>query len=1111
MTRKEAFAEIDRLQNEYIDELISYINAPEYLSMKNINFTSATGTGKTKMMSKLINRLPEYYFIITTLSKGQLHIQIRDNIERDCHQNNFTVYGSADYRINSKLDAEDIINRIPKNTNCIWLRDEGHIRTSRFDELLVNVCYKVVNFSATNVHSDIQCNFAQTMMLRTVNQINGTPEDAILKLIEVKTAHSGVYGYNPCAIFRCVSGDTKLYNKIVRLCKKYNLKYIDITEETYIMAELCEDDNEYDVIINKFKIVEGIDIRRAHVLYMDNQPENNATTIQVIGRCRRNALLYRDDIDILADKNAELLKATRECFVFYNVERMKISTDTEGELQYAFCNYVSCESLKAGTEIEVKNGQLMNGLHVVELNGRTGKFEIKQDKETGFNIVEPLTDFYMRIVQESNDNYVYTKDLKKIHVDKIKFLPLRDKGRRYNYEIGEYETYDVEPYYYLADTKYVVNDVEGEICNDILRVFEATAKKYTREYITSKIGCKCIRQKKFEELNVDFWAIEQMVHEYLDARKSQKGYKQFCILLKNIEDQSVDLFGFTYTIGEICSKNEILLLMDYCIREKENGASLDTIVNRINHYFTLRRDYFSIIWSTIPGIVDVFKGVHEFTCDYKEMRAYVSNFTKENSRKNGNMQFCEMISKIVSRCEETAPYVGLRTAYNTNELMTIQFCCVKEREHGASCNEIREQLSQILENKYKLVLNLKEREETVFFANKVLQYSYISRIRKDVGDIRFAVNIPYSSEVIVSFDDIEKYFSEIDKMINDLENSPNYWLADLEVAIDSLLKKIAITKQELMDGVIKEVNYDYSSLFETISEAEDYLIRNKYRDIVYMVRKADLSNFICYKPYMKVLNDRESAIIGVDLMKQIRIDDGKVIWAESKTVSSKVGNYNKFNSFISIKYANELNEANSQYFGGKNNFNLDKRCNSMIGYCVEYYSKYLVYGEKYLDKYIKLALRETSCRNVKDYIIVRACMIKYREIMIRCFGTGTAKFIKSIAANSLQNPEYEYFVNLIIELGTKTAKYVKNVLYSDVEPEDNIDGNLSINHISGLADYITDDTILDVKVRNNIDEKCVRQVLAYHYLSTKRTDLKIKRVIVYDAVSDRAVVVNISG
>ena len=39
---------------------------------------------------------------------------------------------------------------------------------------------------------------------------------------------------------------------------------------------------------------------------MDNQPKNNATTIQVIGRCRRNALLYRNDIDIMADPNSEI-------------------------------------------------------------------------------------------------------------------------------------------------------------------------------------------------------------------------------------------------------------------------------------------------------------------------------------------------------------------------------------------------------------------------------------------------------------------------------------------------------------------------------------------------------------------------------------------------------------------------------------------------------------------------------------------------------------------------------------------------------------------------------------------------------------------------------------
>ena len=37
----------------------------------------------------------------------------------------------------------------------------------------------------------------------------------------------------------------------------------------------------------------------------------------------------------------------------------------------------------------------------------------------------------------------------------------------------------------------------------------------------------------------------------------------------------------------------------------------------------------------------------------------------------------------------------------------------------------------------------------------------------------------------------------------------------------------------------------------------------------------------------------------------------------------------------------------------------------------------------------------------------------------------------------------------------------------------------------------------------------IRQVLAYHYLSTKRSDLNIKRVIVYDATSGKSITVNI--
>lgn len=233
------------------------------------------------------------------------------------------------------------------------------------------------------------------------------------------------------------------------------------------------------------------------------------------------------------------------------------------------------------------------------------------------------------------------------------------------------------------------------------------------------------------------------------------------------------------------------------------------------------------------------------------------------------------------------------------------------------------------------------------------------------------------------------------------------------------------------------------------------------------------------------------------------------MWIESSNVSSKIENYNKFNSFLTTRYKRELEQAKPLCFKGKNNFNLDKKCNSIVGYCVEYYSKYLVFGRSYLGHFIEQAQEESNSDAINDCIIIRACMLKYKELMIRSYGKGVSKLINVISAQQIVQEKYSYFVKLVVELGSRTVRFVMKELYYNVKPANNYDPDLSIEHISGLADYITANTILDVKVRNFIDEKCIRQVLAYHYLSTKRSDLNIKRVIVYDATSDRAVEVNI--
>lgn len=1113
MTRQEVFEEINIIQDEYIDELIGMINSPEYETLKTISITSATGTGKTKMMSKLINRFPYVYFIVTTLSKGQLHIQVRNSLKEDCLYHNFKVYGSADYKINSVLEAEDIIGEIPANTKCIWIRDEGHIRTNRFEELLINKCYKIINFSATNPHSDITCNFSQTMMLRTVTQTNGTPKDAIEKLIEVKRVHSNIKNYNPCAIFRCIGGDKDLYEEIVTLCKKHNLKHIDITDETFDMSELCLDDNEYDVIINKYKLVEGIDIKRAHVLYMDSQPRNATTTIQAVGRCRRNALLYRDDIDIMAPENRELLEQTRRCYVYFYVKDMKIDTDEYGELQYAFCDHISCESLKTGMPIQVINGQLPNGLYVLELANQTGKFNVTKDVSTGYNVVEPATEFYDTEIIHIDRNYVYTRN-NKIHVNDIS--KLSRQTTRYDYVTGDYIA--TTPYYILKNE--VKRDEACDVSKDILRYYRKKMKIYTKDAILSKIQQYSIDYIMSNNMEYNLSEMKQFVDEYIDTNKEKKGLIEFCQFLSSIEMHEVEVGGFVYKLSEVCTMNELIVIAYHCVKKKIDLYENDEIFADITYALEQRRKIYSkrLFVSEIKyALFFDMKGVDDYQT-WSELKNCVHTFIEENCDDEKYNNFCSILVNLRNKEGDDVFRTLNNISLDNNDITLIQYLCINEKKNGLTDEAIIEKINNFIEAQYRLNLkrDMIELERLVY-----LLFEQRVRIIYDLNIDELTVKVEYPNTPSICKQDIDNFYDAIDTKIENCINSDNssyiglrrvnekkVFACSLDV-VDDVNDALENTEKKLEGNVIPWVDYSYSILFEGLNETEEYLIRNKYLDTCYMINEDEIRNFRIQIPYDIIINDKESSIIGVDLMKQRKRDCGDIIWTESTTVTSKVGNYNKFNTFLSNRYSNELEQAKAQYFSGSNEFKLDKKCNSMIGYCVEYYSKYLVYGEEYLEKQLQQAKEEMNEKTITNAVVVRACMIKYREMMILCYGTGVSKVIKSIGAKTLQNKEYQYFINLIGKLGQRTANYVKKELYNNEEAKNDIDPNLSIRHISGLADYITTDTILDVKVRNNINENSVRQVLAYHYLSTKRSDLQIKKVIVYDATSNRAVVINI--
>ena len=1098
MTKVEAFAEINRIQDDYINELVELIDSPENKMMKTINFTSATGTGKTKMMSKLINRYPECFFIITTLSKGQLHIQVKKSLSKDCVNNNYIVYGSADYKINSKLEAKDIISKIPLNTRCIWLRDEGHIKTNRYEELLLNECYKVINFSATNTHNDIKCYFTQTMMLRTVNQKNGTVRDAINKLLKVKEAHKTVANYNPCAIFRCVKNDERIYKEIIELCKKNKLKYIDITDEPFIMAELCNDDNEYDVIINKMKIVEGIDIRRAHVLFMDNQPSNTATTIQMIGRCRRNALLYRDDIDIFDESNKELLKNTRECYVYYNVNGMKVSTDENGELQYAFCNHISCQELKPGIPINVVNGQLSNGLYVIELANETGIFDIKIDEETGFNMIEPITDFYKNETECINDNYLYCYSEKICAKDVEQYFPLNVPKYEYICYKDKYEKEEMNNYYRL-DNFQTINNVNSIISKKIMLEFNNEFNKYTDDYIYKLI--KDVSIDTVFDINV-YFSIENMkkqIQEYIIEHKGVKGYVGFCRFIESLEEKNIVLNHFDYNITEICSETEIVLLKYYFIKRKENGLATISFEDLLKKIIFSRQEYLCCCFDKKYSVYDFFKDVSLEQTSFDDMAKYIEKYLDDRVEKNE-------YGYIRKKC--ILDEIGKFTEFYCNkyEKTIVNYSCIKLEENGVLDEELLNRIEDFKNAKYRSNLYCKERNVdniTFIILENDIQCIYSHFRGKD-----FTIEIYPPQTLNVKESDITKYFNEIEKFFVEMKDN-NIFFADSKKAVESITTSIKKLKCELENNIINTVNYHLDSFFKSLTDEEEYLIERKTIKSIERISDYELKDLANKEPCYKIINDKESAVIGVDLMKQIKTYNDDIDWVESKTVSSKISSFNKFSSFISKKYNKELEQSRFQLFSGKNDFDLDTKFNSMIGYCVEYYSKYLVYGEDFLKEYIEKYRRKRWYFSAnEECIIVYACMLKYKDDMIKCYGIGVSNIIKTASLEKLINNKY--FVHLITYFGKRTAKFVKNELYPNVKPTNDIDPDLSIRHISGLVDYITTDTILDVKVRNNIDERCIKQVLAYHYLSTKRSDLHINRVIVYDAVSDKAVVIKIS-
>lgn len=239
--------EIIELQNRAVTDLVLKIQG-----QKEVTFRAPTGSGKTYMMSDLMNRIlgkdQDVVFLVSTLSKGGLAEQNYDKFVD--YSTNGYFKNLKPYLINTQITSEErlyipddynvyilprdlykeggilmqggmdnFLQRITSNLfgkglnkKIYVIKDECHQATNNLDTLSTSYFDKIINFSATpnlkrGQNPDVQITDEEAVQAKLIKRIelgddNETVEDAILKFEEIKKDYRNLLGVNPCLIIQ---------------------------------------------------------------------------------------------------------------------------------------------------------------------------------------------------------------------------------------------------------------------------------------------------------------------------------------------------------------------------------------------------------------------------------------------------------------------------------------------------------------------------------------------------------------------------------------------------------------------------------------------------------------------------------------------------------------------------------------------------------------------------------------------------------------------------------------------------------------------------------------------------------------------------------------------
>ncbi|MBQ6280406.1 MAG: DEAD/DEAH box helicase family protein [Mycoplasma sp.] len=515
------------LQERAINDVISWMQVKD-----EVTFKAPTGSGKTYMMFKIMERLLEkdknLVFIISSLSKSDLAYQNHEKFVEFSNNKSLVIpyyidveitfeeslyiplsynaysLGRDKYKTGTKLMQGAFLSFIDEtkraNKKIILIRDECHQATRRLDELKEKGNFwKILNLSATPNVTQITCEISnkEAIDANLIKKIESSDSEDIHeplnKLREIKEEYNNGLHINPCLIIQ-ISNKENGQMEFEKIKKILNDEYVDF-QWMYITGDTKNNETNsdiaklplkewkteakysktLDVIIFKMMITEGWDIPRACMLFQVRDSKSKQMDEQVIGRIRRNPILENWE-DYNDKPNLQELATT--CWVWGIIPESlrrfkKVNVFNERNFKV---KTTTLNSLKTKADFNLSNWMSKQNnkdrislLNIFDLHNKWSK--VMQDtKEMCFKYIKNVDDWYNV----------------SINIEQINKL---NDSYTSNYEksmvIGKETAFPLDSYYEFIDNpknktsirKWVWNQIDKEGEYDQTYSFDSEAEK----------------------------------------------------------------------------------------------------------------------------------------------------------------------------------------------------------------------------------------------------------------------------------------------------------------------------------------------------------------------------------------------------------------------------------------------------------------------------------------------------------------------------------------------------------------------------------------------------------------------------------------------------------